>query len=160
MQEQPSCVTDPIVCTAARLERIADTYVFGPMGISPASVRILKILAFGKDLTPGQILASVGGTKSNVSQRLRFLEKEGLVRRIPAGRSGDRRRVGVTLTAAGRKKLEAVRKRFSKANLKLEGYFTKAEVRTHLAFFRKLNELLDAEEKNLGQYFPKQNAKK
>jgi DNA-binding MarR family transcriptional regulator len=155
MENCKAPITDSIVCLAARLENIADRYVFGPMGMSAASFKILGVLSHADRMTPGEILRFTGGSKSNVSQRLRFLEKEGLIRRLSDSGAKDRRHVAVSLTPAGRKKVASVARQFAKAHLKLEEHFTKKEIQAHLAFFRKLGNVLEAEEKNLASYFPR-----
>ncbi|MFA7319739.1 MAG: MarR family transcriptional regulator, partial [Parcubacteria group bacterium] len=72
---------EPIICLARRMEIIADKYVFKPLGISPISMKILKALKWHASLSPSDLIEITNSTKSNISQRLNLLEKEGSVRR-------------------------------------------------------------------------------
>jgi len=147
-------LTDPIVCTAARLESIAQRFVFEPMGLTAASAKIIKFLAItpSGQLTPTEIMRQIGGTKSNISQRLNFLEKLGYIQRVMRS-TGDRRQTPVQLTAAGKKKYKEVRARLQGPVLMLEQHFTKAEIKTHLAFMKKMNHTLNMHEKELPKIF-------
>jgi DNA-binding MarR family transcriptional regulator len=134
---------------ANRLENIASRYVFQPLGLSASSVKILGLLRHKRRATPGEILSCLGGTKSNISQRLRFLEKEGLIKRLPPRRAEDKRHVSIVLTAAGRRKLKIVSRHFSRSEMKLEEHFNLKEIQSHLKFFQKLHTVLNIKEKIL-----------
>lgn len=132
------------MATAARLEWIGNRFVFEPMGLTAASAKILKFIAQSEkgELLPTEIMRKTGGTKSNVSQRVKFLEKLGYVKR-----GGccifDRRQYPVAITPTGKKKYLEVRKRFQGPVFTLEKHFTKEEVKAHFAFFQKMNAVLD-----------------
>lgn len=138
-----------IVCLAHRVEGLANKHIFMPMGLSSISVKILGMLAHHKSLTPGQILEMSQSTKSNISQRLKFLEKEGLITRDYGSDKNDKRLVKVILTSKGKEKLKVMHKIIEKAKLNVENKLTKTEIENHRAFIKKLHELIDAEEKNL-----------
>lgn len=150
-QRQP--VAKQIIYIASRLEAIANHFVFNPAGLSSASVKILDILRCNTMLTPSDILEKIGGTKSNVSQRLNFLEKEGFIARTHSQYSQDKRRVAIKLTAKGNKKLSEMHERLKKAQLHLEKHFTKAELDAHYAFFEKIKLLLDTEKNEIKKLF-------
>lgn len=146
-------ITSPIVLTSARLEAIADRFVFIPMETSLASVRILRILQQNGSMNPKKIMEFSGGTKSNVSQRLKYLEEKGHVTRKYASVPNDKRRVLVEITKDGIKHLDFIDRRLKKAQMKLIGYFSQEEIDQHLAFFEKINSIIDMQEKNLTKIF-------
>ena len=146
-------ITQPIILTSARLEAIADKFVFGPMGTSLASMKMLRILHQQGSLTPKNILDRVGGTKSNISQRLNHLQERGYIKREYASVQNDKRKVIVTITKEGETQLSIVDKRLNKAQLKLIKYFSQEEIENHLKFHAKINQIIDQEEKNLTKIF-------
>ena len=141
-------ISDPIMSTATKLERIANVHIFSHIGLSSANIKIMCILDRMKITTPSGILKFLGGTRSNISQRLDFLEKKGYILRKHDSTSADKRKVNIQLTTAGRRKLTEAEKWLKKANLYLEKYFTKKELAAHFAFFKKLNEILDRDSDN------------
>lgn len=92
-------------------------------------------------MNPTEILELTGGTKSNISQRLDFLEKKGYIK-TQKNTAGDKRKMSVKLTLTGKKKLSEMQKHISKVKLKLEANFTKKEIANHYAFFNKLNKII------------------
>lgn len=146
-------ISGSLIYVAARLEAIANRYVFLPMGLSSASVKILGILHCDKAMSPGEILEKIGGTKSNISQRLNFLEKEGLIERTYAQYAGDKRKVAIQATPLGEKRLHEILQRLRKANVKLESNFTKQEINELRNFLKKINQVLDLEESQMSTYF-------
>lgn len=151
--QQSNVITSPIILTASRLEAIADKFVFVPLGTSLASMRILKILHQYRELTPKRIGELSGGTKSNVSQRLNHLEEKKYIERTYAAVKGDKRKIMVKITREGEKQLEFITKRLEKAQLQLIKHFSKKEIQQHLEFFKKINSIIDQEEKNLIKIF-------
>lgn len=148
-------ITEPIIFTATRLESIANRYIFVPIGTTAAMMKILGLLKKKGPMTPVQIMNLAGGTKSNVSQRLNTLEKSNLIVRSHAVISNDRRKVMVKLTFKGKEQMEMIKKQMRKAQLCLSKHFTEREIRQHIEFFEKINEILDKGEKDLGRVFKK-----
>lgn len=138
-----------IVCLAHRIEGLANKHIFMPMGLSSISVKILGMLAHHKSLTPGQILEMSQSTKSNISQRLKFLEKEGLVTRDYGSDENDKRLVKVILTTKGKEKLKVMLRMMEKAKLSVEKKFTEAELQSNRAFIQKIHSIINSEEKVL-----------
>lgn len=138
----------PILHAATRIERLSDRLIFEPLGLSFTAFKILKYLAIAGPSSPGAILECLGGTKSNLSQRLGTLERKGLAERLPSKKGGDRRFAAFALTASGKRKLKTVETRAEKEGLRLSGYFSKSEITAHAAFFKKLLSLLDQAESN------------
>ncbi len=142
-----------IVCLAHRIEAMANKYIFIPMGLSSTSVKILGMLSHHKSLTPSQIIELSNSTKSNISQRLSFLEKEGLITRDYATDKKDKRKVKVLLTDQGQKKLKEMRKVMTKAKISVEKKLSKNEITQHEAFMQKLNDIMDNSESELEKLF-------
>lgn len=101
-------------------------------------------------MAPKEIMKLVGGTKSNISQRLDYLEKKGYVK-IYKNMTGDKRKSSVKLTAAGKEKLQEIKSHFKKVKLELESNFSQEEIERHFAFFNKLNKIIDFKEKEFSQ---------
>jgi DNA-binding MarR family transcriptional regulator len=146
-------ITHPIIYTAARLEAVADKYVFNPMGTTAASMKILRLLKDHGPLTPRRIVELGGGTKSNVSQRLRHLEKNGFITRKQDVFPEDRRKVIVKMTKKGDRRVNEIQTRLKKAQICLTKNFSKKEISQHVEFLKKINRLIDREEKNLDKIF-------
>jgi DNA-binding MarR family transcriptional regulator len=144
---------EPMVCLAHRLEAIANKYVFQPMGFSSVSMKIMKMLRSHPSLSPGDLIGITNSTKSNISQRLNFLEKAGYIRRSYASDKSDKRKINLRLTGSGEKKLEEIEKRFKKAHISFSKKFTQMEIEQHEAFMRKVNSILDVEENELEKLF-------
>lgn len=144
-----------IIATATRLEVIANRFVFHPMNLSSATVKIMGYLCCAKKATPTDILNSVGGTRSNISQRLNFLEKEGYIVRTFAKFSSDKRKIVVKITERGKRTLQEVSKRLEKAQKALKDNFTKKELEGNEAFCRKMMDILSASDEELKKVFYK-----
>lgn len=142
-------VASPIFCAWARLESLAQRYVFGRIGLGSSSFNILVLIARKPSITPSDILAELEITKSNLSQRLRTLEEKGFVKRSRANISGDRRKVAFLITATGKRKLSEAALVAKQAGLSFEKDFTKEEIRHHRAFFTKFLAILDHKEREL-----------
>lgn len=145
-----------VMMVAMRLEVVANRYVFTPMRMSFASVKILGYLACAGPATPTGILESVGGTKSNVSQRLDKLEKEGFVSRR-SETEGDRRKVLIRVTPRGLASLKEVKKRLAKARRAMNACFSKDEIEANAAFCEKMIAILKSPEEDLERIFGKKS---
>ena len=66
-------------------------------------MKILKLLHIHGTLTASNIIEMLDATKSNISQRLNFLEKESLIKRSYAINKADKRQIMVSLTEQGEK---------------------------------------------------------
>jgi DNA-binding MarR family transcriptional regulator len=137
-------IIEPIIFTASRLEAIADHCIFRPIGINISSVKIMGLLCHKKTMTPKEILELAGGTKSNISQRLNFLEKKGYIE-THKNTFDDKRKLSIQLTQAGKAKLQEMKKHLKKVKLELESNFTKKEIEQHFAFFNKLNKIVGSQ---------------
>lgn len=144
-----------IMCLAHRIETIGNKYLFSPIGLSSSSAQILGMLSFHKSLTPTQILEMSNSTKSNISQRLSFLEKEGWIERDYGSNTKDKRKVDVVLTKQGQEKIKEIKKLMDKAKLSITKKFTRQELEQHIAFVSKMHKVLDSEEKELAKLLTK-----
>ena len=144
---------ESMVCLAHRMENIANKYVFQPMGISPVSMKILKALRLHASLSPSDLIKITNSTKSNISQRLNFLEKEGSIQRHYASDKSDKRKVQLQLTTLGKNKLATIEKRFEKAHISFSKKFSAKELEQHRLFMQNINTILDKEEDELAKLF-------
>lgn len=129
--------------TALRLEMTADHLLFKPLNLTAASFRILAVLDRCGASTPTELISYLGGTKSNITQRLGFLNRGGLVKTARL-KSGDGRKILVSLTTAGRKQIKTVREIFETHNVHVEKFFRPEEIKGFVDFIIKLNQGLDA----------------
>lgn len=143
-------ISETIIHTAMRLENIGNKHIFSLFGMTATSIKIMFVLKKCPECkTPTKILEIIGGTRSNISQRLDFLEKQGLVTRKHADIKSDKRKVILSLTSKGKKKLSEAEKYIEKANMYLEKYFSKKELAAHFAFMDRLQQVIAKEEKRL-----------
>jgi DNA-binding MarR family transcriptional regulator len=150
MADSYHSIIEPIIFTASRLEAIADRCLFRPIGINISSVKIMGLLCHKKTMTPKEILELAGGTKSNISQRLNFLEKKGYIK-TQKNTFDDKRKLSIKITPTGKAKLKEMHKHIHKVKLELESNFTKKEIEQHFAFFNKLNKIVSAEKKDFSK---------
>lgn len=150
---EPSSPIAPIICLAHRFESIGNKYIFKPMGLSPTSMQILKLLRNNDGLTSSDLIKITDASKSNMSQRLSFLEKEGYITRNYAKNDKDKRKIIIQITEGGKNKLADIERRVKKAQISFEKKFTEAELAHHKAFFKKLSGILDNGESELEKIF-------
>lgn len=143
-------IIEPIIFTASRLEVIANRCFFRPIEMNISNVKILGLLCRKKTMTAKEIMKLAGGTKSNISQRLDYLERKGFIK-TQKDVSGDKRKLLVKLTVSGRKKVLEIKENLKKIKLEMEAHFDPKEIKQHYAFFNKLNNLIDLKEKDLSR---------
>lgn len=134
---------EQIILTATRLESFANRYIFEPTGITSPAIKIMGILAKHGEKTPTEIMNLLGSTKSNITQRLNWLEKKKFIVRNYAKNSSDKRQIMVSLTESGYLKLKSIAKIMKKSQFNLSKYFTKKELASIGNFFIKVNKLVD-----------------
>lgn len=133
---------DSFVLTAVRIEALTERYLFKPVGISSASFKILVFVRKHPNCSPSQIMDYIGGTKSNITQRLNFLERSKLILSARS-KEGDKRKLLVSLSPEGTKKIKEVMDVFKKKSIFLEKFFTDKELAEHFSFMRKMNKVLN-----------------
>lgn len=99
---------------------------------------LAQLLESERGLTPAQLAERAGTTPSSMTGVLRSLEREGLVRR--KAMSTDRRSQCVLLTAAGRRRVEALLPLMAKRLADLAGALRPSERKAMLSGSRRLSE--------------------
>ncbi|MBI5422249.1 MarR family transcriptional regulator [Candidatus Peregrinibacteria bacterium] len=132
-----------IVVTAERLKGYACQEFFKPLGLSSITFKILHVLSAHSAMTPTQILQALDCSKSNLTQRINLLERDGLVSRMPSQTEGDGRTVQIALTEAGKRKVAEAIQALRKNGALLETHFSDSEKKACHAFMKKVNQLLE-----------------
>lgn len=149
----PLSHTETLLCLTHRIESIANKYVFQPMGFSAISMKILELLKIHKTLTASDLIKMLTATKSNISQRLNFLEKEKLIIKEYASDKKDKRKILIALTPKGKEMISNLEKRFRKAQISFEEKFSPEELKSHKEFMEKINTIIDNSEHELAKIF-------
>lgn len=131
-----------LVYSAMRMEKMADNSIFKALDLTSSSFRILMMLKEMGPQSPSDIMDALGGTKSNVTQRLNYLVKKRLVT-LTHGAEKDKRRATASISELGLERLKDTYKLFKQKDLHIENYFTNKEMQDFLALLRKLNTGLD-----------------
>lgn len=126
-----------IMFTSLRLEALADHHIFKPFGFTSASFRIMALIDRLGPSSPSRIIELLGSGKSNLTQRLGFMEKSGLVKKDRE--DGDGRRVVVSLTPYGQQRYHEALAVAQEYNRHLESIFDGPELETYFQFMEKLN---------------------
>jgi DNA-binding MarR family transcriptional regulator len=135
-----------IFCISARIALISNRYIFEPLNLTMSTVKILGLLDGDKELHPTEILNFFGSSKSNITQRLNLLEREGLIGRIYKDEK-DKRKAKIRLTVKGRKKIEEIKTQAGKKAINFDKNFSAEERKRIYNFFNKLKLILDNTEK-------------
>lgn len=130
-----------IVGVAGRIEQYANRTMFEPMGLSFSSARILLLVARGL-CAPMDIQNELHVTKSNVSQRLSFLKKKGMLTRATDS-VGDRRFRKVTLTDFGLQKVKEIHDAIASCSLEIEKTMNANDVEACECVLTNIQGLLD-----------------
>lgn len=133
-----------LVMTATRLEAFANRRFFEPLGLSVSLAKIINLLKHVGPLTPTDIRSEIGGTKANVTQRLKSLEKLGLVSR--SNQTDDRRSVKFNLTAKGIKTYTELTTLLANKATCIETMVDREDAAACQRILEKINHLLDQEE--------------
>jgi DNA-binding MarR family transcriptional regulator len=134
-----------IVFTSLRMEAMADRHIFKQFGFTAASFRIMALVNRMGKASPGDIVELLGFSKSNLTQRLGFLVKSGLVDKEKGGADG--RRLLVRLTPEGKRRFKQAFKLAKRLNDSLQSLFHGQDMDSFFNFMEKLNYNLDKAEK-------------
>lgn len=143
-----------LVFTAMRLETLADRYMFKPLGLTTASFRILMMLYKSGPQAPSEIIEILGGTKSNATQRLNWLNRRGLIE-LTHKEGDDKRRASARITTLGRQQVDKASRLFKDNDLHIEKYFSNNEMKDFMHLLRKLNLGLDQCEVGITKLYEK-----
>jgi DNA-binding MarR family transcriptional regulator len=135
-------ISEKIVGAATMLESIANHDIFKPLGISTQGFKILLMLEKFSEQSPKNLIEKLNISKSNISQRLDYLEKKGFIKRNHGQPSSDKRIVSVSITTEGKEMLAKARVDIKEKSLEIEKFFSKNEIEGHHQFLDKLINLL------------------
>lgn len=137
---KPGCIFKHILMTSARLEFFANKHFLATFNLTITSLKILDILMRNKAVTPTFLMQKLSCTKSNITQRLKVMEKNGLIKRSALI---DKRKVGVGITDSGRKIMSNTVNSMKKKGFEMEKKLgIKETIQCHV-FLDKMNDLLD-----------------
>jgi len=140
---KPECIFKNIVMTAARLEAFANKHFLEVLGLTLTSLKILDILSRERSVTPTRLMKELACTKSNITQRLNLMEKNGLVQRISLNHVRDKRKVLLGITVLGTQKLVEAVSVIREKGIEFENILgTSGTSECHL-YLNKINDLLD-----------------
>ncbi len=146
-------LSETIIKMSNRLRAIANHFVFRESGITGSQFCILRLLSRKNNQNSTEILKLIGGTKSNLSQRLKSLERSGFISRLANEVGSDRRNIYFEIAPKGRKLLASLLRRFQKATRKLEKQFSEKELDAQFKFLKKMNDSIDKNEGKLPEIF-------
>lgn len=151
-----NCIKIPsedFIFIGEKIESMANKYIFNPMGMTLSSMRVLSYINCRDKITAKEIIGLTGKSKSNITQRLNVLEKNGLIKRLKNNCAKDKREIYLKITPQGKKKVEGALKEIEKFHLSKTKFFTQAELRGHIKFMKKLSHFLDKKEEMLKKIF-------
>ena len=102
-----------------RMERIIEKHALEPMGLSNAFMKILMVIFMGGKVSQVYISDHVATSPANISKRIHKMEKEGLIKRSLEGDKKDRRKVLISLTPKGERKVVKAMEKVGKIKFKL-----------------------------------------
>ena len=138
--------SEDFIFIGEKIESMANKCIFHPMGLSLSSMRILGYLHNKKVTTAKELILLTGKSKSNITQRLNILEKNGLITRSKSISSKDKRETILKITDLGKTQVKKAMKEIEKFHLANEKIFSKKEIITHIKFMKKLMTFLDEQE--------------
>lgn len=141
-------MAEKIMYSATRIEAHTNKHIFEPFGITTSGFKILHIIHEFKDATPSQIMNMIGGTKSNITQRINYLVKQKYVKKVSENSSLlDKRKTIIRMTDYGQKKYKEIQKIVNENSFILEKLLTSTEKKHLNSLFNKIILLLDEYEK-------------
>ena len=121
--------------------------VLSKFKVSRITLAILYVINILGEVSQATMLKYIYTSAPNLSQRIEWLLKEGLIVQATSKISNDRRKKRFKITSKGRKKLMAASKAVAEFKQKLMKYFTKGEIAHVWRFYVKLSKVLDKMEK-------------
>ena len=116
----------------------------GQTGLSQG--RFLTLIVMNRtpdeEVYPSSLAQQLGVTRATMTGLLDGLEKKGLIER--RGHKKDRRKVGVVLTANGRRALDTILPDYYRHFAKLTAYLDEGERQTLISLLKKLNQGLSS----------------
>jgi DNA-binding MarR family transcriptional regulator len=110
----------PCACSTLRRAARAVTQLYDQelrsTGLRATQFTLLMALSHRNDITQGELSNLLALDSTTLTRMLRLLEKDGWIRSIPGD---DRRERHLSLTAAGKRKLQEARRHWQKAQARL-----------------------------------------
>jgi DNA-binding MarR family transcriptional regulator len=120
MITNPHDRTDESLIALRRILRATELFerdLARAVGLSPAQLRVLQVVAEKSSVTPKTLATQMGVSQATVSTLIDKLETRGLVQRVPSEQ--DRRQINVLATASGHDRLvdapDALQQRYVRA---------------------------------------------
>lgn len=136
-----------------RMERLVEKYALEPMGFSNALMKILMVIMVGGSISQKYISDHVATSPANISKRVHKMEKDGLIKRDLEGDKKDRRKVLISLTLKGERRVVKAMEKVAVIRSYMISKFTKEELEGMQKSMKKMNVILDDLEKNITQLF-------
>ncbi len=130
-----------LAMTAARMEVHAHKFIFEPFNLTMIGAKIMFIIKKYGPLKPTDFLRFVGGTISNLTQRINLLERNGYITRSASDDDG--RSVILKLTPKGDQLLNTLITTADKHISEFEKQLTPEEIKVFQNILDKLNGMLD-----------------
>lgn len=130
-------ITEKIIVLSRIIEHIANHNVLEKLDISLAGYEILHILHYHNETEPSVLAKFLGSGKSNVTQRVNILLKNGLVTKVKS-KNSDGRKSPIKLTAKGEKLFAIANEQLNKETNDLEKMIGEDEVKNHSPFLEKI----------------------
>lgn len=99
--------------------------MLGDLGLTPARVTALSVIATDKDMNQAKLARSLNIAGPSALKMVDALEAAGLICRLDV--EGDRRRYALALTATGRHKIELLRQRIAEYEERIAAALSPAE---------------------------------
>ncbi|MFA6183483.1 MAG: MarR family transcriptional regulator [Parcubacteria group bacterium] len=147
--------SEDFIFIGEKIESMANKYIFGPMNMSLSSMRVLGYVNSKKTTTAKELIRLTGKSKSNISQRLAILERNGFIIRIKNENNKDGRETFLKITSLGESKVKEAMQKIKKFHLSKEKYFSRKEISGHIKFMQKLIIFLEEEDSKLKEIFNK-----
>ncbi|HYA57517.1 MAG TPA: MarR family transcriptional regulator [Thermoplasmata archaeon] len=127
--------------------------IAGSVGLTPAELVLLGRVQEAADATPGEIAREIGVTPAAVTFLVRDLIESGCLRRSRSPR--DARRVVLSVTADGRRRLASVRRSAVRTHRRVRGALSKAEMASLAVSLDRLTTVLTEPPKASASRFPR-----
>lgn len=132
---------------ALRVEALVQKYALDPLDISIIAVQILFVTVTKGRCTQSEIQEYVQTSASNISQRISWLEKEGLIKRRRSRK--DRRKIFISPTPKGKMKLVKAIKASTQVKSTLLKGFTEREIEIFADLHKRFLENVESAEAEL-----------
>jgi RND family efflux transporter MFP subunit len=132
-----SRISEKLVILARIIEHAANHNVLEKLGISLAGYEIMHILRYNNTAEPSILAKFLGSGKSNITQRVNVLIKNGLVSKAKP-KAGDSRKILIRLTTRGKNLFEQAKIALERETAKLENKIGLKEIKLHSPFLKKI----------------------